>query len=181
VISLPFRLLGQTWIWTWVLTNLISAASRLVPAPTRFHCAFEVLMPTCLEEKSPTRSSCPLTPGGFPPLSLRNAPWWWQGRSEITISAILAKSPQEMFWESQAKIWDTEAVKQEVTFYCAHRDPADSCPKAEPREQRDLTLCTLASRLQKQKAKLNPNMAACEFTGNFISPMLCDFFMFQFF
>jgi hypothetical protein len=59
-------------------------------------------------------------------------------------------------------------------FYCASTDSADSCPQAEPWEQRGLPLCTLASRLQKQKAKLKPHMAACDFIGYFIPPVLCD-------
>jgi hypothetical protein len=50
----------------------------------------------------------------------------------------------------------------------------DSCPKAELQEQRGLTLNTFASRLQKQTAKLNPLVAACDFTGYFIFPVLCD-------
>jgi hypothetical protein len=50
-----------------------------------------------------------------------------------------------------------EAIYQEATFYCR--------PKREPQEQRELTLYTLASRLQKQKAKLNPHMTACDFIG----------------
>jgi hypothetical protein len=58
--------------------------------------------------------------------------------------------------------------------YCAGTDQADSCPNPEPWEQRGLTLYTLASRLQKQKAKLNPHMAACDFIGYFISTVLCD-------
>jgi hypothetical protein len=33
---------------------------------------------------------------------------------------------------------------------------------------------SLASRLQRQKAKLNPLVAACDFTGYFIFPVLCD-------
>jgi hypothetical protein len=53
-------------------------------------------------------------------------------------------------------------------------DSGDSCPKIEPLEQRGLTLYTLASRLQKQKAKPNPHMAACDSIGYFISPVLCD-------
>jgi hypothetical protein len=43
-----------------------------------------------------------------------------------------------------------------------------------PREQRGLTLCNLASRLQKHKAKLNPHMAACDLIGYFISPVLYE-------
>jgi hypothetical protein len=41
-------------------------------------------------------------------------------------------------------------------FHCASTDSSDSCPKAEPQEQRGLTLYTFASRLQKQKARSNP-------------------------
>jgi hypothetical protein len=61
-------------------------------------------------------------------------------------------------------------------IYCANTDPADLYPKAESWEQRGLTLHILASRLQKQKAKLNPYMAACDFIGYFISPVLFDLF-----
>jgi hypothetical protein len=56
----------------------------------------------------------------------------------------------------------------------------DSCPKAEPWEHRSLTLYTLASRLQKQKAKLNPLVATCDFIGYFISQCYVTF-IFQFF
>jgi hypothetical protein len=60
-------------------------------------------------------------------------------------------------------------------FYCAGTDSADSCPKASPKNKGShLTLCTLARRLQKQKTKLNPHMAACDFIGYFITPVLCD-------
>jgi hypothetical protein len=83
-------------------------------------------------------------------------------------------SPQEMLQESQAETRDTEAVYQKAIFYCASTDSADSCPKAEPQEQRGLTLYTLASRLQKQKEKFNPHMAACDFIGYFIPSVLRD-------
>jgi hypothetical protein len=53
--------------------------------------------------------------------------------------------------ESQAEIWDTEAV----------------CPKAGLREQRDLTLYTFASRLQKQKVRSNPYMVIFNSIGYF--------------
>jgi hypothetical protein len=76
-----------------------------------------------------------------------------------------------MFQKSQAEIRDTE---QEATFYCAGTDPADLCPKAEFQEQRGFTLYTLASSLRKQKAKLTTHMAACDFIGYFIFPVLCD-------
>jgi hypothetical protein len=53
-------------------------------------------------------------------------------------------------------------------FYCASTDSVDSCPKAEPWEQRGLTLYTLAGRLQKQKARSNPYMVIFNFIGCFI-------------
>jgi hypothetical protein len=76
----------------------------------------------------------------------------------------------------EVKSWDTRHWGRlaESNVYCAGTDPENSCPKAEPRGQRGCTLYTLASRLQKQKAKLNPLMAACDFIGYFISPVLCD-------
>jgi hypothetical protein len=63
-----------------------------------------------------------------------------------------------VLWESQGEIWDTEAVWQEAMFYFPGKTQADLYPKAEPREQRGLTLYTLASRLQRQKARSNPYM-----------------------
>jgi hypothetical protein len=44
---------------------------------------------------------------------------------------------------------------------------ADLQPKTEPQEQRGLPLYTLASRLQKQKARFHPYMVACNSIGYF--------------
>jgi hypothetical protein len=52
-------------------------------------------------------------------------------------------------------------------FYCASTDPVDSCPKAESREPRGLTLYTLASRLQKQKARSNTYIVIFNSIGYF--------------
>jgi hypothetical protein len=52
-------------------------------------------------------------------------------------------------------------------FYCAGTDAEDSCPKAEPREQRGLTLYTLASRVQKRTAGSNPYMVIFNSLGYF--------------
>jgi hypothetical protein len=52
-------------------------------------------------------------------------------------------------------------------YLLAGRGSVDSHPKAEPGEQRDLTLYTLASRLQRQKARFNPYMVICNFIGYF--------------
>jgi hypothetical protein len=72
-----------------------------------------------------------------------------------------------MLQESQGEIWDTEALLQEATFYCASTDPADLCPKADSWEQRGLTLYTLASRLQKRKARSDPHMVMFNSVGYF--------------
>jgi hypothetical protein len=53
-------------------------------------------------------------------------------------------------------------------FYCASTDLADSCPKAETQEQRGLSLHSLASRLQKQKARSNPYVVIFNFIGYYI-------------
>jgi hypothetical protein len=86
----------------------------------------------------------------------------------------LTHSFEEVLQESQAELWDTEVVYQKAMFYCASTDPADLCPKAEPREQRGLTLYILASRLQKQKARSNPYMVIYNFIG-FFTLVLHDF------
>jgi hypothetical protein len=64
----------------------------------------------------------------------------------------------EMSWDSQTQTQDTKAVQQETMLHCAGTASVDSSPKAEPQEQRDLTLYTLTSRLQKQKARFSPCM-----------------------
>jgi hypothetical protein len=66
--------------------------------------------------------------------------------------------------------WDTGLLRQFAgnNILLCSIDSVDSCPKAEPREQRGLTLYTLASRLQNQKAKSNPYMVIFNFIGYFI-------------
>jgi hypothetical protein len=84
----------------------------------------------------------------------------------------------KLLQESQAEIWDTEAVYQEATFYFAGTVSADSCPKPEPREQRDLTLYTLY-RSKKQRSThiwLHVTSLAISFPQCYVT-----FFMFQFF
>jgi hypothetical protein len=49
---------------------------------------------------------------------------------------------------------------------CQHR-PSGLMSKAEPWEQRGLTLCTLSSRFQKQKARSNPYMVIYNFIRYF--------------
>jgi hypothetical protein len=62
-------------------------------------------------------------------------------------------------------------------FYCASTDSVVLCPNAEPQEQRGLTLNTLASRLQKQKARSNPYLVIFNFIGYF-TLVLHEFFPF---
>jgi hypothetical protein len=139
---------------------------------TGFHCASEALTPTHREDKSPSGSSCPLAPRESPPSSLGNAPGDKGGGNLPSLQSQTSKPPSNVeitSWHNGH--WGRLAGGN---VYCAGTDPVDSCPKAEPEEQRGLILYTLATRLQKQKAKLNPHMAACDFIGYFISPVLCD-------
>jgi hypothetical protein len=78
------------------------------------------------------------------------------------------------------------SFKQEAKFYCANTDSMHSCPKADPQEQRGFTLHILASRLQKQKARFNPYMVACNSIGYYSPsatwPFLCfNFYLFKFY
>jgi hypothetical protein len=66
-------------------------------------------------------------------------------------------------------------------FCCAGTDSVDLCPKAQPWEQRDPTLYTLASKLQKQEARFNPYAVACNSIGYFTPQCYVNFFMFRFF
>jgi hypothetical protein len=66
-------------------------------------------------------------------------------------------------------------------FYCADTDPADLCPKAEPRGQRGLTLYTLAAGYRREKQSstdiwLHVTPLATSFSQGYVT-----FFMFQFF
>jgi hypothetical protein len=49
------------------------------------------------------------------------------------------------------------------------------------REQRDLTLYTLTSRLQKQGARFNPHMITCNYIGYYTPQCYVTFFMFRYF
>jgi hypothetical protein len=62
---------------------------------------------------------------------------------------------------------------------CQHR-PSRLMSKGWAPRTKGSHLIYLASKLQKQKAKLSPHMAAWDFMGYFIPPVLCDF-TFQFF
>jgi hypothetical protein len=66
---------------------------------------------------------------------------------KTTVSTILDKPPRKVMVNSNR---DMGLSGKEAMLYCASTDSADSCPKAELREQRSLTLYTLASRVQRQ-------------------------------
>jgi hypothetical protein len=111
-ISLPFCLLRQVWIWTWVLTSPMSSAPFpfLVPTP------HQVLL--CI------RGPHPNLPGEWIPLwiKLSIGTWWdlflvvWgmhpsdKGGDNSLSPQSWQRSSQEMLWESQAELQDTEAV-----------------------------------------------------------------------
>jgi hypothetical protein len=174
VISLTFCHLTQVWIepgflpvWQAVLSSPCLFRHLTSPGP--------IVHP---------RPSPQLT-GRMNPLQIKQSvgTWWdllpaaqkdtpqWQ----ITVSAVPANKPPRNV--SGISSWDTGHWGRLAgsNVYCAGTDPVDdSCPKAEPWEQRGLTLYTLASRVQKQRAKLNPHMPACDFIGYFIFPVLGD-------
>jgi hypothetical protein len=96
--------------------------------------------------------------------------WQWAfPRQENMTSQFIVMLQEFVSWDT--RLWGRLEASN---IYCASTEPADSCPKANPREQRGLTLYTIPSRLQKQKAKLNPHMAAHDFIGYFIPPVLCE-------
>jgi hypothetical protein len=63
VISLSFWLLRQVWIWTRFLPVQSVVLLNWFLRFCGLLCASEALTLTCQEGKSPSRSSCPLTPG----------------------------------------------------------------------------------------------------------------------
>jgi hypothetical protein len=89
------------------------------------------------------------------------------------IVTSIAKASQTVVGISS---WDTEhwgSLAGSNVLLCRHR-PRGLVFKGWAWEQRDLNLYTFASKLQKQKAKLNTHMAPCDFIGYFIPPVLCD-------
>jgi hypothetical protein len=89
-----------------------------------------------------------------------------------------------IFWSLIFFFWGTGVAGsyklRNGTLRQISTDPADSCPKTEPWEQRGLTLYTLASKLQKQKQNsthmwLHVTLLAISFPQCYVT------FMFQFF
>jgi hypothetical protein len=95
VISLPFCLLRQGWIRTWVLTSLTSGAPLplLVPTPHQVPLCIWGLHPNFPGGRIPPPDQAVLwCLVGSSPGSLGDA-LWWQGRWQITISTVPATSP----------------------------------------------------------------------------------------
>jgi hypothetical protein len=134
--------------------------------------------PTHWEEESPSGSSCPLVGsspkglGGCTPVTrevITHCPQSW------------TTSPQEMLQEAVSQDRRHWGSLTGSNIYCYSTGPADLCLKPERQEQRGLSLYTLASRLQKQKARSNPYMVIFNPVGYFYPnvmwiffPVLCD-------
>jgi hypothetical protein len=148
VISLPFCLLRQAWIWTWALTSLMSSASlpSLVPAPHQ--------VPLCIWGLHPNLL------GGWFSLWIKLCIGTWldllrvvlgmhpgEGRWQITISTILDETPRNVAgisnWDTGH--WDNLAGSEVLLFQ--HRLSRPMSKGWAPRTK-DLNFYTLASRLQ---------------------------------
>jgi hypothetical protein len=114
VINLPFCLLKQAWIQTWVLTSLTSGASlpTLVPVPHWVLLCIRGLHPNSLGRwiPPPDQGVCWRLVGSSPG-SPGDAPRQ-QGRWQITVSAIL-DDPQEMLRKSLVELQDTEFSRKQ--------------------------------------------------------------------
>jgi hypothetical protein len=141
--------------------GILPVWQAVLPSPhcflhlTRFHCAWEAITPNRWEDESLLWIK--LSIGSWWDLLLivhRTNPWQ-QRRWQITVSEIPDKPSRNV-----VGIWRWDRYKTLRQFsrkkHCADTDSADSCPKAEPWEQKGLPLYTLASRLQKQKSKAQP-------------------------
>jgi hypothetical protein len=130
VINLPFCLLRQTWIWTWVLTSLASSAPlpSLVPA---LHC-----VPLCVQGTHPDLLERQIPPpdqavhwhlvgsslSGSGDVHQQQGKW-----KEITVSAVPDEPLRNVIGNSNrgTGLWGEEAKLQ-----------------VEPQEQRGLNLYT---------------------------------------
>jgi hypothetical protein len=128
-----------------------------------------------------SRSNHLLVPGGITSPSSQGTHPGNKGGEKNTISKSWTPAPRNVAGYSRTEKRNIEAVQQEATFYCARTDSVDSCPKAEPPKQRGLTLYTLESSLQKQEARFNPYMVACNSIGYFTPQCCVTFFTFRFF
>jgi hypothetical protein len=124
VIRLPFCLLGQVWIWSWVLTSLMSCAPLplLVPVPH--------WVPLCIWGPHPN------LPWGWIPLwiKLPIGAWWdllWQSKGTHPgdkggDNSLSPKSQITSFQEMLREFasWDTGLLRQLAgsnVLLCQHR------------------------------------------------------------
>jgi hypothetical protein len=134
---------------------------------TEFHCASEVLTPTRREDKSPFGSSCPLVPCGI-------FSWWSGGCTPVTREVINhhlqnpGRAPKKYCGNLKLRYGTLRQFSRKQHFNVLEQTQWTRVQSLSP-ENRILTLYTLASRLQKQKAKFIPHMAAYDFIGCFIS------------
>jgi hypothetical protein len=70
--------------------------------------------------------------------------------------------------ESLTEIWDTEAIQQEATLYCASTDSVYSSSKAE--NEGGLPYIPLQAGHRSKKQSLTHIMLACNFIGYFTPP-----------
>jgi hypothetical protein len=111
VISLPFCLLRQAWIWNWVFTSLMRGASLplLVPVPHQIPLCIRGLHPNLPGGQITLQSSCLLATGGISS---------WQSKGHIpVIREVIThhlhnprQAPKKCWGKLLAEIWDTEAV-----------------------------------------------------------------------
>jgi hypothetical protein len=178
VISLPFCLLRQAWIWTRVLTSLTGSAPlpSLVPVPHQVPLYIWGLHLILLRGRVPPldQAVCWLlmvsSPGG-PGMHIL-------ATREVTNHQLHNPRPAPKKCCGNLKLrYRTLRQFSRKQHFILPADSADSCPKAEPWEQKGLTLCTLVSRLQKQKARFNPYVIVGNSIGYFSPsatwPFLC--------
>jgi hypothetical protein len=172
VISLPFCLQRQA-----CYLNLGSCKSDkwYSPAPHQVPLDIQGLHPTHWRMSPFSGSNCLLVPAGITSPGGPGAAPWRQGRWQITGSTIPDEPPRNVAGISSSDRSHWGSLAGSNILLCRHR-LRRLMSKPKPREQRGLTLYTLVSRLQKEKAKLTPHTATCDFIGYFIPPVLCDLF-----
>jgi hypothetical protein len=143
VISLPICLLSQAWVQNQVLTSVMGSTPLGASCPSLGFVVRPRPSPWLAGRmRLSSGSNCLLAHD-----SLGDAPWR-QGRWQVTVSTIPHEPSRNV---SGISSWDTGcwgSLAGSNVLLCQNRL---SGLKAEPWEQRGLTLYTLVSRLQKQK------------------------------
>jgi hypothetical protein len=142
--------------------------------PTGFHCASEALTLTHQEEESPSRSSCPLAPGGI-------SSWWFRGMHTSDKGGDNSPSPQSQITSHQEMLqefasWDTGLLSQLAgnnILLCQHR-PSGLVSKGWAPRTKGSHLIYPCKQVTETKARSNPYLVIFNFIGYFIQ-VLCDF------